>query len=331
MLARSSVSPVLVSRPRAILVILACPVSFASCPHRSGSLAGRARQVAGYLTAQAGQHELTESHRSSGTRVPASDRRSPPCHRLPVGRRGSRGRPQAPRRHRQRGFRGVLGIPPTPRALPRPPGPRPGQIRPHRPTGWITAEGSHPNQVAYQDRLDEREPPETECRHRQGESGETRAAGRHPQRLPDQVRQDPGRQPPGGARPRFVLRWPATEDTPNSSADVTAVATAISEDNGQLSLQPRRVRREPPAVPCCGAASILPLNRVNTSWRGTWLGSRPRSASLGSGYRDRGRGVSVLLGDDVVLDVPDAVNLAAHDPSRPDVGRRVLEVAYAGR
>jgi hypothetical protein len=73
-----------------------------------------------------------------------------------------------------------------------------------------------------------------------------------------------------GARPRYVLRWSATEDTPNSSADPTAVITAISGDNGQLSLQPRRVRREPPAVPCCGAASSF---RSSVSLPGAERGS----------------------------------------------------------
>ena len=137
-------------------------------------LAGRARQVAESITAQADGSGLTgDQHTGIDACVrylvskeeylrydvalaagwpiatgvvgrPAPDRRSLQHHRLPVERRGRRGRPQAPRHARQRGLRRVLGVSPAPRTPPRPPGRLPGRIRSHRLIEEVTAEEPHP-------------------------------------------------------------------------------------------------------------------------------------------------------------------------------------------
>jgi hypothetical protein len=56
-----------------------------------------------------------------------------------------------------------------------------------RPPPQIPQDQDGENQIAYQDRLYERETPEAERHHLQGESDEIRAEGSHPQRLPDQI------------------------------------------------------------------------------------------------------------------------------------------------
>ncbi len=128
-----------------------------------------------------------------------------------------------------------------------------------RPPPQIPEDQHGENQVAYDDRLYERETPETERHHLQGESGDIRGDGSHPQWLPDQIQQDPGRQRPPALNP---LRAALVGNGGNPEDQRGRDSGYHGEQRGQLSAVPSvgRLRRAPRTGTVPSSAPRLPAS-----------------------------------------------------------------------
>jgi hypothetical protein len=129
------------------------------------------------------------------------------------------------------------------------------------------------DQVKDQKRLDEREAPEVERHNLQGESDEVRGDGGQPQRLPDQIQQDRGRQRPPGLDP---LGAALVGDGRHSEEQRRSQGGPYGDRRGQLSVLP-------------SAGSGDPLVRGGTAGRcpGTAGPKRNPTPSLRSMDRSR--------------------------------------------